>query len=290
MGSQARIPAVLTRGPFTLAEARRAGLTRWQLEGASWRRLGPRTYLWARLTITPRTRLAAIAHRLPPESAFSGLTAAWLHGLDVEPCDPVEATVPKRAGVSGRSGVVIRRSVLARGEVVTLHGLRATSIARTLKDLCRLLSLTEAVVIADSALHMGLINAKSLSAALRTYGGLPGAAMLRRVADHVEPAAESPMETRLRMLLVLAGLPRPEAQVSIHDRGGRFLGRPDLYYRDRKLGLEYDGGTHRDSLAEDNRRQNRLVDAGVTLLRFTAADIYNNPESVAALVRARLHA
>ena len=98
------------------------------------------------------------------------------------------------------------------------------------------------------------------------------------------------METRLRMLLVLAGLPRPEAQVSIHDRSGRFLGRPDLYYRSRKLALEYDGSTHRDSLPEDNRRQNRLVDAGVTLLRFTAADTYQNGEAVVALVRTQLAA
>jgi hypothetical protein len=54
---------------------------------------------------------------------------------------------------------------------------------------------------------------------------------------------------------VLGGLPRPEAQTSLHDSKGRFLGRPDLYYPSHRLGLEYDGGTHRISLAEDNRRQ-----------------------------------
>lgn len=96
------------------------------------------------------------------------------------------------------------------------------------------------------------------------------------------------MESRLRMLLVLAGLPRPEAQVSIRDRLHRFVGRPDLYYRDHRLGLEYDGGTHRDTLAEDNRRQNRLLDAGVRLLRFTAGDILNTPDVVVGLVRTAL--
>jgi very-short-patch-repair endonuclease len=86
------------------------------------------------------------------------------------------------------------------------------------------------------------------------------------------------------MLLVLARLPRPEAQIPIRD-GHRFLGRPDLYYREQRLGLEYDGATHRESLADDNRRQNRLVDAGIKLLRFTAADIYNSPDMVIAQVR-----
>ena len=87
------------------------------------------------------------------------------------------------------------------------------------------------------------------------------------------------------MVLVLAGLPRPIAQKSLHDASGRFLGRPDLYYPDAKLGIEYDGGTHRTTLVADNRRQNRLLEAGIRLLRFTAADIYNRPHAVVAEVR-----
>jgi very-short-patch-repair endonuclease len=51
------------------------------------------------------------------------------------------------------------------------------------------------------------------------------------------------------------------------------------------LAIEYDGGTHRDSLASDNRRQNRLVDAGYRVLRFTAWDVLGSPDSVLDLVR-----
>ena len=98
------------------------------------------------------------------------------------------------------------------------------------------------------------------------------------------------METRLRLLLVLAGLPRPEVQVPLEDGRGRFLGRPDLYYPGERLGLEYDGGTHRASLAEDNRRQNRLLSAGFRLLRFTAGDVLRTPDLVVAQVRAALGA
>lgn len=93
------------------------------------------------------------------------------------------------------------------------------------------------------------------------------------------------MESRLRMLLVLNGLPRPEVQVPIHDRLGQFAGRVDLFYERSRLGIEYDGSGHRDSMVEDNRRQNRLLNSGIRLLRFTASDLLNHPDSVVALVR-----
>ncbi len=80
------------------------------------------------------------------------------------------------------------------------------------------------------------------------------------------------METRLCLLLVLAGLPPPQVQVPLYDDNEWSLGRPDLYYPTRWVGLEYDGGT------------------GFRLLRFTAADVYNTPNSVVAQVRAALKA
>jgi very-short-patch-repair endonuclease len=98
------------------------------------------------------------------------------------------------------------------------------------------------------------------------------------------------METRLRLLLVIARLPRPQAQVSLYDDLGHFLGRPDFYYPLHRLALEYDGAYHRENLTGDNRRQNRLVDAGYRLLRFTAADVLSAPDSVVALVRRALSA
>ncbi len=96
------------------------------------------------------------------------------------------------------------------------------------------------------------------------------------------------METRLRMLLVLNRLPRPQVQVPIHDGSGQFVGRPDLYYEKHLLGIEYDGGTHRHSLAEDNHRQNRLLNAGVRLLRFTASDVLGDPHALVRQVRAQI--
>jgi very-short-patch-repair endonuclease len=136
-------------------------------------------------------------------------------------------------------------------------------------------------------LHAGLVSIAALRAYIGEHPRAKGIARLRRVVDLAEPKAESAMETRLRMLLVLGGLPRPEVQVSIYDEQGRFLGRPDLPYRAQRLAIEYDGGNHRDRLVDDNRRQNRIVGAGYRLLRFTAADVYRTPDSVVMQVRQR---
>jgi len=134
-------------------------------------------------------------------------------------------------------------------------------------------------------LHARRLTVGALEERAHSHGY--GVRMLRRVVPHVEPLTESPMETRMRMLYVLAGLPRPEAQVPIYD-GTRFLGRVDLYYRDARLGIEYDGASHNGNLAEDNRRQNLLLGVGVRLLRFTASDIYNSPDVVVDQVRREL--
>jgi very-short-patch-repair endonuclease len=282
------MPPQLTCGPFTLDEAKRAGLTRWQLEGTAWTRLGPSTYIATGLAGDPMQTITAALRRLPTAAAFSGLTAAFLHGLDVPPCSPIEATVPEGAGISARAGMALRRSTFSKGDIVRVRGVPVTSILRTICEICGRLSLVEAVVIADAALHERRVSLVELTSWAERNAGRRGVQQLRRVVEHAEPAAESPMESRLRMLIVLAGLPRPKAQVSIHNRWGRFVGRPDLYYESERLAIEYDGGVHRNSLSEDNRRQNRLVDAGVTLLRFTAGDVLRAPDSVVAQVRGLL--
>jgi len=231
-------------------------------------------YVPAEIAQAPIVQLEAARRRLPDAAAFSGMTAAWLHGLDVPPCNPIEVTIPREAGVSGRAGMRVRRRPLLSGDVVLVRGLRTTSIVRTLADLSAQLSLIEAVVIVDEALHKRCVT-------------LTDIASLKRVGQHAEPESASPMESRLRMVLVLGGLPRPKAQVPIYDANGRFVGRPDLYYEKQRLGLEYDGAGHRTTLAEDNARQNKLLNAGVRLLRFTALAL-QNADSVVRQVRMEL--
>ena len=240
MGRMPLVPEALKREPFALTDARRAGLERWHLDGASWKRVAPGIYAWAEIVEPPMQKLEVARLRLPAAAAFSGRTAAWLHGLDVPPCEPIEATVPADVGGCRLVGIAIRRESLGPTDITTVRGMRSSSITRTLADICKRTNLIEAVVLLDMALHARLVRLDQLMSWSTAHAGRAGIKTLRSAIANADAAAESPMESRLRMLLIQNGLPRPQAQVPIHDRSGRFAGRLDLYYEQRRLGIGQD--------------------------------------------------
>src|SRR5260370_37454901 len=231
------------------------------------------------------TRLIAAKLRLPDAAIFTGSTAAWLHGLDIAPCSPIEAAVPSATTTSRLVGVVVRRCSIPAAETSIRRGVRVTSAVRTIADLACRLPLTDTVALLDTALHCRLVNSGRLRDWASTHAGYRGVRRLKRALELAEPATESVMETRLRLLLVLAGLPRPLAQIWLCDEKGHFVGRPDFYYPQHRLAIEYDGATHRESLAPDNRRQNRLINAGYRLLRFTAGAGLDSPAAAVSVGR-----
>lgn len=287
MGRQTDVPRELTHRSFTLAEARWAGVSRRQLQGDAYRRVTTGVYRAASLPEAPEMILWALQRSLPPSAAFSGATAGWLLGLDQVPCDPAEVTVPEAYWLRPRARLSVVRTELCGREIVIRRGLPATSPLRTLTDLGRRAPLVDAVVALDEALHLRLVEREELHRFADAHEGGKGISRLRSALQLVEPATESPMETRLRLALVMAGLPTPAAQLPVYHQG-RFIARPDLLYSAHRLALEYDGSTHRDSLAEDNRRQNLLVSAGYRVLRFTASDVMRHPDAVVAQVRVEL--
>jgi very-short-patch-repair endonuclease len=252
------VPAELRKRPFTLQEARAAGLTRRALAGKSWRRIGSSLYCWVGLREEPWQVLQAWHRRLPC-AVFAGLTAAWLHRLDVDPCHPIEVLVPTNSGVRSRPNLVVHRSDVL--DAITVRGLPATTLKRTFRDLRRRLPEVELLVLADEALRRGLGRFHELA-----------------------ERADSPMETRLRWVLIKARLPRPQVQAVLP------VGRADLYFPAARLVIEFDGGNHRDRLVEDDRRQNAFIDAGFRMLRYTAADVYQKPELIVTQVRRALRA
>ena len=65
-------------------------------------------------------------------------------------------------------------------------------------------------------------------------------------------------------------------QYVVVDAQGRFVARVDLALPDSRLALEHDGRAvhdRADAFVSDRRRQNALVAAGWTVLRFTAEDL-----------------
>jgi very-short-patch-repair endonuclease len=286
MGRAPNIPPELTRGPFSLDEARKAGLTLSSLSSKTWKRIGAELYRWADLPDDHLLTLAAWARVLPPEVVFVGASAAWLHGLAIESTNSVEVAAPPSSGLRSRAGLVARRLTIPKADVLSIRGLRTTTLPRTLTELCIGRPPVEALVAIDMALKKGHVDSRVLSRYAEKNKGRRGAARLHSLALLAAPA-ESPMETRLRWILIQAGLPRPEVQTKLGDTD-RFVGRVDLYYPKARLVLEYDGGNHRERLVDDDRRQNLLANAGYRLLRFTAADVYQHPDVTVAQVQAAL--
>lgn len=234
------IPIELTRGAFRVSEAYRAGF-RWDdLQTKCWARLSRGQYAWSGIPRDTTLTLRAVAQRMPGSYAFSGPTAAWLLGLDVPPCQPIEVTVGREVSIRSRAGVRLRRPFLPESDVVTRRGFRTTSAFRTACDPGSQRDLVESVVALDMALHAGLVVAADLAIHVSANAGAKGIKRLRRAVQAAEPKAESPMETRLRMQLVKARLPSPCVQAELHDSSGNFLGRADLYYRDHRLVIEYE--------------------------------------------------
>ena len=101
-----------------------------------------------------------------------------------------------------------------------------------------------------------------------------------------DPGAESPRESALRVLLVLAGLPRPTTQFEVRDDDRRFVARLDLAWPELKIGIEYDGAHHRDPAqhSRDLRRHNALRARGWIVIQIDARQ-FADPEQVVALVR-----
>jgi len=208
--------------------------------------------------------------------------------MDTDGSLAVEVTVPTGVSVRARWGFRVQTAALDPTALTMRGPLPVTRPLRTCFDLARSLPLVDAVVALDSALHRKLVTLHELREYVGRSSRVRGLPQARRVIELVEPDVESPMESRLRMILVLGGLPRPEVQVELRDGRGSFLARPDLLYPAARLAIEYDGTTHRDHLVADNRRQNRLQRAGYQLLRYTSPDVYNRAQEILEEVRTQL--
>ena len=120
-----------------------------------------------------------------------------------------------------------------------------------------------------------------------SWNGVPRVA---RVLSLAAVGAESPMETRLRLVLAGAGLPSPALQHQVCNEAGICVARLDLAYIDARLGVEYDGQCHWEprAIRKDLLRQNALRALGWTLLRFTAEDVLRHSKRLATQVRSAL--
>jgi hypothetical protein len=122
------------------------------------------------------------------------------------------------------------------------------------------------------------------------HRGARGTGGLAEAVDLADARAGSPMETRLRLLIVGAGLPRPEVQWAVQDEAARTAVWLDLAYPEHMIGIEYDGGVHTrtDAVLRDIGRHTSLLDQGWRVYRYTKLDVLHRPERITAQLRRAL--
>lgn len=225
---------------------------------------------------SPGLRCAALHRVLPDGVALSGRTALWAMGVDVLPADGhVDVTTGRGRHLEHRPGVSVHSALLPDSQLVELpSGLLAVSAPRAFVDIARREHLVEVVALGDALLRSGAATADQLKGAVDRAAGLRGVVAARAALPYLESRSESQGESRLRMGLVLEGLPRPEAQVDYYDEYGRHVARVDLVLEG--VLLEYDGREQRlrkQVFVHDRRRQDALVDRGVELRRYASDDV-----------------
>jgi hypothetical protein len=166
-------------------------------------------------------------------------------------------------------------------------GMPATSVAQSVADVLRTQDRMTAVSVVDSALRQGLLpgGTAAVAAALRGY---PGGERARGLLGEADERAESPLETRGRLVCVDAGLPPEVSQWQLTDPLTGARCRVDLGWPSRGVGVEADGRAVHDTpeaLYADRHRQNALLAAhrGLVLLRFTWQDALRPERFLAAL-------
>jgi hypothetical protein len=251
-------------------------LTPAQLRSSAWRRLRRDVYADAQIQVTHRLLAIGASLVMPPSAVFGGLTAAVLWGaVDLATAaDPVEVVVPPGQRWTPGPGITVRSVDPGSDLVGSPRWLRRTSRVRTCLDLARQGSLDESVVLLDRLVAAGVAALSDVRAAAEVLPPGRGSRQIRQVAALADGRAESPPETRVRLLLHRSSLPAPIAQYVVRHHG-RFVARVDFAWPEHQLALEYDGLWHgeKEQFQRDRRRLNALLAAGWRVIFVTAADL-----------------
>ncbi|GAB2567604.1 PDDEXK family nuclease [Microlunatus antarcticus] len=279
--------------PFTRADARAAGLPLDELLTRRYRRLFYDVHLraGARPTLRVRAQAAVGLNALGTYASHATSVELW-GGVAPEP-GPVHVSVPDGQPRSERRGICAHRSV-PRPDVRLSKGVRVSAPGQALLEMAADgVDLVDLVIAADSLLRAEALDLDELHEAAQHWRGR-GSRVGRRAVSLARVGVDSPMETRLRLLIVLAGLPEPEVDHRLRDEVGTVLMRFDLSYPALKLLIEYDGRQHAEDETQwksDVRRRETLDGLGLRLLAVLKDGIYQRPletlDRVAGALRER---
>ncbi len=160
-------------------------------------------------------------------------------------------------------------------EIAVVQGIPVTSPERTALDLACRYPADEAVAMIDSLARATRLKIADVELLAEGSKGRRGIRQARTALALVDPGAQSPRETWLRLLLIEAGYPRPQTQIPVHGEYGELVAVLDMGWEDIKLALEYEGDHHRSDRRQFRRdigRFEALPELGWIAIRVTVED------------------
>lgn len=237
-----------------------------------------------------RAKSAILATEGAPAYACLG-SAALLHGFSRLGQAPERVRLYRARGRPWRDGdVAILTCGLPPSHLGEVMGVPSTTAARTVVDLARWVSFRGGVVVADSALRLG-VDRHACESVARDCARWPGIRKAREVIAFADRRAASPLESISRVAFRDLGLPPPEPQVTLAwDDFGNPRIIVDFYWEDYSVVGEADGLLKYDdseplTLRAEKLRQEELEAMGYVVVRWTWDDIWRRPEWVAGRIR-----
>lgn len=283
------LEALDTKAPFTRAAGLKAGLTDRQLRSARFTRVLDGVYVASTISISATVMAQALRLVAPTDSFVSHASAARWLGCPLPPLPDEHVTVASRQVRFRRRGV--RCHVARGGETfyVTPIG-RISTAAQCFVELASLLPLVDLVIVGDWLVRRKRVTVEGLRKHCAASAS-PDASSARLAASYVRDRVDSPMETRLRMLIVLAGLPEPEVNLTIRDVDGEPVRRYDLSWPSIRLIVEYDGRHHVERVEQwekDLARREAIEDDDWRILVVTSQGIFDVPEETVERIHTQL--
>jgi hypothetical protein len=201
---------------------------------------------------------------------ITGRAAAALHGaLWVDQAAPVEMLWQN---CNPPPGIICRDERFNCDQVVEIDDMAVTTIERTAFDLGRHLPRLDAVQHLDALARATGLGADHVLPLAAQYAGARGVRRLKGALDLMDAGAESPQETRTRLVLIDGGFPLPTTQIPVpNDAGSKFY--LDMGWENMMVAVEYDGNHHRadpEVYARDIARLEELHRRGWIVIRVIA--------------------
>ena len=184
--------------------------------------------------------------------------------------------------------MLTRRDALLEGETQVMSGRTVTTPERTAFDIGRRGAVHSAVVRLDALARATGFKVDDVLRIAKRHPHAPGLRRLEAALELVDPGSQSPRESYLRLLLIDAGLPRPQTQIPVLGADGIPVAYLDLGWEEQMIAVEYDGDQHRSDrrrYVKDIRRHEMLERMGWIVVRVVAED---GPGNILRRVRAAL--